>query len=75
MTTYKMAVAQKRSRLEQFGFITWRNRQEVTTYLKEIAMNVTETRFENIVRSIVTSDMEPQEVVNYLRDIKIWKEE
>lgn len=71
MTTYKMAVAQKRSLLEQFGFITWRNRQEVTTYLKEIAMNVTETRFENIVRSIVTSDMEPQEVVNYLRDIKI----
>lgn len=71
MTTYKMAVAQKRSMLEQFGFVTWKNRQEVTIYLKEIAKAVSEVRFDNIVRSIITSDMTPTEVVAYLRDIKI----
>lgn len=71
MNAYKLEVAQKRNLLEEMGFITWKTRQEAAIYLREIAKSVTEIRFENIIRSIVTSDMNPSEVVNYLRDIKI----
>lgn len=71
MNAYKLEVAQKRNLLEEMGLVTWKTRQEATIYLREIAKSVTEIRFENIIRSIVTSDMNPSEVVNYLRDIKI----
>lgn len=71
MKVYKQEVAEKRKLLEELSLITWKTRQEAISYLTEIAKAVSGVRFDNIIRSIVTSDMTPSEVVNYLRDIKI----
>lgn len=71
MEVYKMIVTQKRALLEQLGMVTWKTRPTVTVYLTEIAKTVSETRFNNVIHSVVKSDMTPTEVVNYLRDIKI----
>jgi hypothetical protein len=71
MRVYKQMVRSKRELLTELGFITWRTRQEITELLTTIAKRVSEIRFENIVHSIITSDMSPSEVVRYLTFIEI----
>lgn len=71
MKVYKQLVRSKRELLTELGFVTWRNRQEVTDLLTIIAKRVTPIRFDNILHSIITSDMSPQEVVRYLTFVEI----
>ena len=71
MRVYKQMVRSKRELLTELGFITWRTRQEITELLTIIAKRVSEIRFENIIHSIITSDMSPQEVVRYLIFVEI----
>lgn len=71
MRVYKQMVRSKRGLLTELGFITWRTRQEITELLTTIAKRVSEIRFENIIHSIITSDMSPQEVVRYLTFVEI----
>lgn len=71
MRVYKQMVRSKRELLIELGLVTWRTRPEVTDLLTIIAKRVSEIRFENIIHSIITSDMSPQEVVRYLTFIEI----
>lgn len=71
MKVYKQKVRSKRELLTELGFVTWRNRQDVTALLTIIAKRVSETRFDNIIHSIITSDMTPEEVVRYLTFVEI----
>lgn len=71
MKVYKQKVRSKRELLTELGFVTWRNRQDVTSLLTIIAKRVSEIRFDNIIHSIITSDMSPQEVVRYLTFVEI----
>lgn len=71
MRVYKQMVRSKIELLTELGFITWRTRQEITELLTTIAKRVSEIRFENIIHSIITSDMSPQEVVRYLTFVEI----
>ena len=71
MKVYKQLVRSKRELLTELGFVTWRNRQEVTDLLTIIAKRVTPIRFDNILHLIITSDMSPQEVVRYLTFVEI----
>lgn len=71
MKVYKQKVRSKRELLTELGFVTWRNRQDVTALLTIIAKRVNETRFDNIIHSIITSDMTPEEVVRYLTFVEI----
>ena len=71
MRVYKQIVRNKRELLTELGLVTWRTRPEVTALLTVIAKRVSEIRFENIIHSIITSDMSPQEVVRYLTFIEI----
>ena len=71
MKVYKQKVRSKRELLTELGFVTWRNRQDVTSLLTIIAKRVSEVRFDNIIHSIITSDMSPQEVVRYLTFVEI----
>ena len=71
MKVYKQKVRSKRELLTELGFVTWQNRQDVTSLLTIIAKRVSETRFDNIIHSIITSDMTPEEVVRYLTFVEI----
>lgn len=71
MEVYKQVVRSKRELLTELGFINWRTRQEVTELLTIIAKRTTLIRFENILHSIITSDMTPNEVIRYLTFIEI----
>ncbi len=71
MKVYKQKVRSKRELLTELGLVTWRTRQEVTSLLTIIAKRVSEIRFDNIIHSIITSDMTPQEVVRYLTFVEI----
>lgn len=71
MKVYKQKVRNKRELLTELGFVTWRNRQDVTSLLIIIAKRVSEIRFDNIIHSIITSDMTPEEVTRYLTFIEI----
>ena len=71
MRVYKQIVRSKRELLTELGLVTWRPRQEVTSLLTIIAKRVSEIRFDNIIHSIITSDMTPQEVVRYLTFVEI----
>lgn len=71
MKVYKQKVRSKRELLTELGFVTWRNRQDVTTLLTIIAKRVSEIRLDNIIHSIITSDMTPEEVVRYLTFVEI----
>lgn len=71
MKVYKQKVRSKRELLTELGFVTWRNRQDVTSLLTIIAKRVSEIRFDSIIHSIITSDMSPQEVVRYLTFVEI----
>ena len=71
MKVYKQKVRSKRELLTELGFVTWRNRQDVTSLLTIIAKRVSEIRFDNIIHSIITSDMTPEEVVRYLTFVEI----
>lgn len=71
MKVYKQVVRSKRELLTELGFINWRTRQEVTELLTIIAKRTTLIRFENILHSIITSDMTPNEVIRYLTFIEI----
>lgn len=71
MKVYKQMVRSKRELLTELGFITWRTRQEVTELLTTIARRVSEIRLENIIHSIITSDMTPEEVIRYLTFVEI----
>lgn len=71
MKVYKQKVRSKRELLTELGLVTWRTRQDVTTLLTIIAKRVSEIRFDNIIHSIVTSDMTPEEVVRYLTFVEI----
>lgn len=71
MRVYKQKVRSKRELLTELGFITWRTRQEVTELLTTIARRVSEIRLENIIHSIITSDMTPKEIVRYLTFVEI----
>lgn len=71
MKVYKQKVRSKRELLTELGLVTWRTRQEVTSLLTIIAKRVSEIRFDNIIHSIITSDMSPEEVVRYLTFVEI----
>lgn len=71
MKVYKQRVRSKRELLTELGLVTWRTRQDVTSLLTIIAKRVSEIRFDNIIHSIITSDMTPEEVVRYLTFIEI----
>lgn len=71
MKVYKQKVRSKRELLTELGFVTWRNRQDVTSLLTIIAKRVSEIRFDNIIHSIITSDMTPEQVVRYLTFVEI----
>ena len=71
MKVYKQKVRSKRELLTELGLVTWRTRQDVTSLLTIIAKRVSETRFDNIIHSIITSDMTPEEVVRYLTFVEI----
>lgn len=71
MRVYKQKVRSKRELLTELGLVTWRTRQDVTTLLTIIAKRVSEIRFDNIIHSIITSDMSPEEVVRYLTFVEI----
>lgn len=71
MKVYKQIVKTKRNLLQDLGFVTWRNRQEVTDLLMIIAKRVTPIRLDNIIHSIITSDMSPEEVTRYLTFVEI----
>lgn len=71
MRVYKQMVRSKRELLTELGLVTWKTRQDVTSLLTIIAKRVSEIRFENIIHSIITSDMSPQEVVRYLTFVEI----
>lgn len=71
MKGYKQKVRSKRELLTELGLVTWRTRQEVTSLLTIIAKRVSEIRFDNIIHSIITSDMTPEQVVRYLTFVEI----
>lgn len=71
MKAYKQIAKTKRNLLQDLGFVTWRNRQEVTDLLMIIAKRVTPIRLDNIIHSIITSDMSPEEVTRYLTFVEI----
>lgn len=71
MKVYKQKVRSKRELLTELGLVTWRTRQEVTTLLTIIAKRVSEIRFENIIHTIIVSDMSPEEVTRYLTFVEI----
>lgn len=71
MKVYKQIAKTKRNLLQDLGFVTWRNRQEVTDLLMIIAKRVTPIRLDNIIHSIITSDMSPEEVTRYLTFVEI----
>ena len=71
MKVYKQKVRSKRELLTELGFVTWQNRQDVTSLLTIITKRVSEIRFDNIIHSIITSDMTPEEVVRYLTFVEI----
>ena len=53
MKVYKQKVRSKRELLTELGFVTWQNRQDVTSLLTIIAKRVSEIRFDNIIHSII----------------------
>lgn len=71
MKVYKQKVRSKRELLTELGLVTWRTRPEITALLTVIAKRVSEIRFDNIIHSIITSDMTPEEVVRYLTFVEI----
>ena len=71
MKVYKQKVRSKRELLTELVFVTWQNRQDLTSLLTIIAKRVSEIRFDNIIHSIITSDMTPEEVVRYLTFVEI----
>lgn len=71
MKVYKQKVRSKRELLTELGLVTWRTRQEVTTLLTIIAKRVSEIRFDNIIHTIIVSDMSPEEVTRYLTFVEI----
>lgn len=71
MKVYKQKVRSKRELLTELGLVTWRTRQDVTSLLTIIAKRVSEIRFNNIIHSIITSDMTPEQVVRYLTFVEI----
>lgn len=71
MKVYKQIAKTKRNLLQDLGFVTWRNRREVTDLLMIIAKRVTPIRLDNIIHSIITSDMSPEEVTRYLTFVEI----
>ena len=71
MKVYKQKIRSKRELLTELGLVTWRTRQDVTSLLTVIAKRVSEIRFDNIIHSIITSDMTPEEVTRYLTFIEI----
>lgn len=71
MKVYKQIAKNKRNLLQDLGFITWRNRREVTDLLMIIAKRVSEIRLDNIIHSIIVSDMTPEEVTRYLTFVEI----
>lgn len=71
MKVYKQKVRSKRELLTELGLVTWRTRPDVTTLLTIIAKRVSEIRFDNIIHTIIVSDMSPEEVVRYLTFVEI----
>ena len=71
MKVYKQKVRSKRELLTELGLVTWRTRPDVTTMLTIIAKRVSEIRFDNIIHTIIVSDMSPEEVVRYLTFVEI----
>ncbi len=71
MKVYKQIAKTKRNLLQDLGFVTWRNRREVTDLLMIISKKVSEIRFDNIIHSIIVSDMTPEEVTRYLTFVEI----
>ena len=71
MRVYKQIAKTKRNLLQDLGFVTWRNRREVTDLLMIITKRVTPIRLDNIIHSIITSDMSPEEVTRYLTFVEI----
>ena len=71
LKVYKQKDRSKRELLTELGFVTWQNRQDVTSLLTIIAKRVSEIRFDNIIHSIITSDMTTEEVVRYLTFVEI----
>ena len=71
MKVYKQLVRSKRELLMELGLVTWRTRPEVTELLTIIAKRTTHIRFGNIIHTIITSDMTPEDVVRYLTFLEL----
>lgn len=71
MKVYKQLVRSKRELLMELGLVTWRTRPEATELLTVIAKRTTCIRFGNIIHTIITSDMTPEEVVKYLTFVEL----
>lgn len=71
MKVYKQKVRSKRELLTELGLVTWRTRPDVTIFLTIIAKRVSEIRFDNIIHTIIVSDMTPEEIVRYLTFVEI----
>ena len=71
MKVYKQLVKSKRELLMELGLVTWRTRPEVTELLTIIAKRTTRIRFGNIIHTIITSDMTPEDVVRYLTSLEL----
>lgn len=71
MKVYKQVVRSKRELLTELGFINWKTRPEASELLTIIARRTSLIRFENILHTIITSDMTPEEVLRYLTFIEI----
>ena len=71
MKVYKQLVRSKRELLMELGFISWRTRQEATELLTIVAKRTSHIRFGNIIHTIITSDMTPEEVVRYLTFLEL----
>ena len=71
MKYYKEAVREKKSLLLDLQIINLRTSKEAQDLLTIIARRVSEIRFENIIHSIITSDMTPEEVIRYLTFVEI----
>lgn len=71
MKVYKQLVRSKRELLMELGLVTWKTRPEVTELLTTIAKRTTYIRFCNIIHTVITSDMTPEEIVRYLTFVEI----
>lgn len=69
MKTYKQMVRSKRELLKEMCLVNWKTYYEVGYLLTELAQNMSEIRFENIIHSTIVLNDTPEEAVQYLSQV------